>query len=290
MEERWEKIGPLLRSNRTIPTPHPRWEITNPAANPALFSMFNPGILFEGVPSSYRSTSGYVLRGAIARFWSSAANGQCITLSGHERVSSDVTAPKAQGQSVRLCREATPAEMLLPNLNYLTPYTGNDGKTYKTFRAGGLVWLAENLCETLLNDLTPIPVQPNQTSWNALTAPGMCYPDNNIDLAFTVIEESAEQEYTATLKEMFINFYISLYQNPRNSLSAALNSNNVLINPFAKILTEKHTKKDYIMNACSWNVYRNTYQGQWHEIGEASTEPFIQLGSYSDDYDLTERT
>ena len=57
-------------------------------------------------------------------------------------------------------------------------YIGNDGKVYPTICIGTQEWLATNLSETLMRDLTPIPIVTDDAAWAALTTPAMCYYDN----------------------------------------------------------------------------------------------------------------
>ena len=290
IESCWERIGIIMRSRRTYPDEFPRWQIPNPAPAIAEFGQFNSGALFNAMPSGYRSESDYVFKELSTRYWSSSVNRTIIQISLQDRVLNFITAPAYFGLSVRLVRNATPEEMLTAPLTYLTPYVGNDeNKSYKTIRIGSLVWMAENLCDSKLYGGASIPIITNLDAWKEVIAPAMCYPDNNIEQAYEIIMQPITNTYKATLKELIINFYKSLYKAPRKKLSATLNSNALTTTPIGVILEETHTEKDYIMNNVSWNVFRNIYSGSWDEVGNASTEPFIPKGSYSDDYDLTER-
>ena len=58
-------------------------------------------------------------------------------------------------------------------------YTGNDGKVYRTICIGTQEWLADNLCETLYRDGTPIPEVTDAGAWVALTTGARCSYDND---------------------------------------------------------------------------------------------------------------
>jgi len=94
---------------------------------------------------------------------------------------------KKGGYSVRLIRPATAPEQLLADGTYLTPYTGNDGKTYRVVKIGTQAWLAENLCETKYADGTSIPNITDNALWAADTTGAYCSYDNDITNAYTTI-------------------------------------------------------------------------------------------------------
>jgi len=52
---------------------------------------------------------------------------------------------------------------------------------YGTCLIGTQVWLTGNLATTRLNDGTPISNIADQTEWGALTTPGYCWYDNDIN-------------------------------------------------------------------------------------------------------------
>ena len=90
------------------------------------------------------------------------------------------------GMAVRLIRPATAPEQLLADGTACEPYTGNDGKIYRTVKIGTQVWTADNLAETKYRNgdwitgfdggvYTPI----SDTDWAALTTGALCaYEDN----------------------------------------------------------------------------------------------------------------
>jgi hypothetical protein len=94
------------------------------------------------------------------------------------------------GVSIRLVRQATPAELLLPDGTACANYIGNDLKQYPTVKIGTQVWLAANLAETMFRTGVYIPgfdagvyTPFTNAAWAALTTAGCCaYNDdtNNI--------------------------------------------------------------------------------------------------------------
>ena len=82
------------------------------------------------------------------------------------------------GRSARLCRNATSEELLLPNGTPCSPYTGNDGKIYRTVKIGNRVWIADNLAETKYRDKSTIPEVTDNSAWAALST-GACCAYNN---------------------------------------------------------------------------------------------------------------
>ena len=88
------------------------------------------------------------------------------------------------GFSVRLVREATEAELLLPDGTSCDIYIGNNLLEYPTFKYGPLVIMQYNLCETLFRNSDSIPfagsngINYTNTEWRNLVTPGRC-PYNN---------------------------------------------------------------------------------------------------------------
>ena len=88
---------------------------------------------------------------------------------------------KKQGNSVRPIKDSTTLSH-----GQTGTYTGNDGKTYRTICIGTQEWLADNLCETLYRDGSPIPEVTDAATWAALTTGARCSYDNDESNAFTI--------------------------------------------------------------------------------------------------------
>ena len=104
------------------------------------------------------------------------------------------TSPTAKktGYSIRLVRPATAEELLLSDGTTCDPYTGNDGKSYRTVKLLGLVWIADYLAETKFRNGDYIPgfdggvyTPISNEAWAALTTGALCAYDDNIDNAYT---------------------------------------------------------------------------------------------------------
>ena len=83
------------------------------------------------------------------------------------------------GNSVRVRRPATAAEQLLADGTACEPYTGNDGKIYRTVKIGTQVWTAENLAETKYRNGNTIPEVTDDIDWAALTTGALCAYGND---------------------------------------------------------------------------------------------------------------
>ena len=70
------------------------------------------------------------------------------------------------GRSIRLCRENA-----LMSTGDTGIYVGNNGQIYRTIFIDSLEWLADNLCETLYSDFSPIPHAEDAASWDNPTTP-----------------------------------------------------------------------------------------------------------------------
>lgn len=83
------------------------------------------------------------------------------------------------GAAVRLLRPATVAEQLQSDGSACTPYTGNDGKVYRTVKIGTQVWTADNLAETKYANGDLIPTVTDNSEWAALTTGARCAYNND---------------------------------------------------------------------------------------------------------------
>ena len=54
-----------------------------------------------------------------------------------------------------------------------------DGNSYDTVKIGNQVWLKENLKVRHFNNGDVIPLITDESNWNSLTSPGMCFFNNN---------------------------------------------------------------------------------------------------------------
>lgn len=88
---------------------------------------------------------------------------------------------KTYGLSVRLVRDANASELTLSDgansdtdSITLRPYTGNDGRVYRTVKIGTQIWLANNLVETKYNDGSDIPEAILTPGWTGLTTGARC--------------------------------------------------------------------------------------------------------------------
>ena len=88
---------------------------------------------------------------------------------------------KSYGMSIRLIKDSTTLTH-----GQKGSYTGNDGKIYRTICIGTQEWLADNLCETLYRDGSPIPEVTDAATWAALTTGARCSYDNDESNAFTI--------------------------------------------------------------------------------------------------------
>ena len=89
---------------------------------------------------------------------------------------------KANGNSIRLIKDSTTLSH-----GETGTYTGNDGKVYRTICIGTQEWVADNLCETLYRDGSPIPEVTDNAAWAALTTGARCSYNNDEDNAFETI-------------------------------------------------------------------------------------------------------
>ncbi|MFN8209178.1 MAG: fibrobacter succinogenes major paralogous domain-containing protein [Bacteroidales bacterium] len=59
------------------------------------------------------------------------------------------------------------------------PLTDIDGNSYQTIAIGSQIWMIQNLKTTKYNDGTPIPIEPNYSTWFSLKTPAYCWYNND---------------------------------------------------------------------------------------------------------------
>ena len=92
---------------------------------------------------------------------------------------------KQFGFSACLVRDASVNELSKTDGDFCDPYTGNDGKIYRTVKIGNQVWTRQ-LAETKYNNGDSIPVITVNTSWRDATEGAMCAYNNNENLAILI--------------------------------------------------------------------------------------------------------
>ena len=148
---------------------------------------------FDSRPSGSRVTIGtFIEIENTCHFWTKTSSGIGAYI---RRLTFDVTTifrdveSKGVGVSVRLCRPALPFELTLADGSECNPYIGNDEKTYKTIKFGELVWLGENLAETLFWNTNTWQTQPisfvtQNSDWEEfgnVGKPAYCAYDNDLN-------------------------------------------------------------------------------------------------------------
>lgn len=171
-----------LKSCRQVSSPlggecstsvHPRWNAhaTHYGRNTLKFGFFGGGVRTSTFAQI--GVRGYVYGDAIsevsANYYMFRVDTNSITL---------LNIGKTTGLSVRLCKTASPDELLLPE-GVIQPnyYKGNNNFLYDCVRIDTLLWVVPNLAETKFNDGTLIPsagingVNYSDAEWTALTNP-----------------------------------------------------------------------------------------------------------------------
>lgn len=146
--------SPVTECNTTT---HPRWD-------DSIYHGTNDYDLAIS-PGGYRATdASFSGIGTSALFYTSSANPNGVIKFINNSYAYESGDPK-KGCSVRLVRNATAQEQLLPDgvIDGLF-YSGNDGKNYINIKIGAQVWTS-NLGETKLNDNSAISVVTSNASW-----------------------------------------------------------------------------------------------------------------------------
>ncbi len=169
------------------------WDTPNTdATNGAAFNARGAGVrcaFADGVPSDFAGLKNY------AMFWTTSDAG---VSGGYDRGGGPYLAynsavfiseimgypfivPKLGGSAIRLIKDTTTLTH-----GQTGTYVGNDGKVYRTICIGTQEWLADNLCETLYRDGSPIPEVTDNSAWAALVTGARCSYNNDESNAFTI--------------------------------------------------------------------------------------------------------
>jgi len=168
-----------LRSIRKSPLPHPRWNTSNSSDD------YNLNVLPGGLRGEDGIFNVNYFVGKISCFVAYPKKSwyypptKLVLTDTSTTVSVSYDFSDRAGTSIRLVRPLETGYELLTDGTYVTDYVGNDGKRYKAVKIGTLVWLAENLAETLYNDLSPIPNVTDNAAWAALTTGARCAYNND---------------------------------------------------------------------------------------------------------------
>lgn len=168
--------GEKLKSTRTDPENHPRWNSFNIATNIVNFNALGGGSRFTNGAFTAITSEG----------WFATSTIQSATTSVYQRMTSSgitletFTVSDITGNSVRFLRDATVAEQLLDDGTYIETATDEDGNTYNMVKIGTQVWSAQNLKTTKYNDGTDIPNIKDNTEWTNDTTGAYCSYGNDL--------------------------------------------------------------------------------------------------------------
>lgn len=94
-----------------------------------------------------------------------------------------------------------PLSFIKDDSTEVSTVTGNDGKIYNCVKIGTQVWTVGPSAETKFRNGDTIPNVTDQTTWNSLTTPAMCYYNNDQSNSFTAGENSID------ITDMFYNMF-----------------------------------------------------------------------------------
>ncbi len=155
--------GAKLKSTRTYPMGHPRWDSPNTSATNEY--------MFDGYPGGYRheSTGEYRLLGKNGFWWTATEYDNDTTLAYNSLMYYDYAYlaltsgyGKKAGMFVRCVKNTsdwTEGEKLVDII----------GNTYNTIKIGNIVWMSEDLITSKYNNNVDIPTGYNNTKWGTLT-------------------------------------------------------------------------------------------------------------------------
>jgi len=198
----------LYFSIRGIPaatTLHPRW---NDSGDPTIFGTDKFG--FNLLPSGIRNGDGTFANIGyenITVFPSATPNINAVNvLLADMSMFLTGTNYVYEGLSIRAVREATTAEILLPDGLILATYTDYDGNVYPCTKIGLQVWTTLNLKTTHYVDGTLIPTNLSNAAWTADTAGAMAVYGKN-DGAFVPTDELTTEELMVAAYGRLYNWY-----------------------------------------------------------------------------------
>ena len=185
--------GGRLKSTRIDPTDaQPRWDAPNTSAT--------NDVGFEALPGGYRGSLGaFVTFGNNATFGSSTASSAtsffALQLFSFNAIANIGGAEKTFGVSIRVCRDATAAELLLADGTLVDDVTDIDGNLYNAVKIGSLCWTTQNLKVTKYNDGVDIPRIFLDSEWAALSTGAYSRYDN------VILDTYEDESYYYTANE-----------------------------------------------------------------------------------------
>lgn len=175
--------GNYLKSVRTEPDEHPRWDLPN--------SNVTNSYGLSVLPTGYRTSTGeFIGRGQHTSLWTFVGPGTYGRTRSLRYDSGRFTSGQPfnrNGYAIRLCRDAVGEEIALPTGSVLpTTVQDYDGNEYGLVKISGylngtayhLIFTTQDLLTTKLISGYSIPEYESSSNWSNLNTPGMCfYPE-----------------------------------------------------------------------------------------------------------------
>lgn len=163
-----------LKSTRTQPTLHPRWNTGNIATDE-----FN----FSSLPGGQRLPDGTFEKvGELGNWWNQE---RASSTAWYTQLAYDTSYPmgayedKKYGFSIRLIKPYTGGA--ISDGTIFEQVTDYDNNIYNVVKIGSYAWTVENLKTTHFVDGTEIPNVSGDTAWGELTTGAYCNYDNYIE-------------------------------------------------------------------------------------------------------------
>lgn len=197
-------LGYTLKSERTSPSSHPRWDVGFTGTD--LYG-------FNSLPSGYRNDYGpFSQVGKNTRYWTStpysATRTWSFELDSNSNVISDLDIDNRSGYCVRCMRDATAEEQSLADGTVVDYPADIDGNLYTAIKIGTQVWFKQNLKTTKYNNGTNITNITVELTWALATTEGYCTYNNN---PLSTYEDAT---YTYEVQEIIVDG--GLYIKPKN--------------------------------------------------------------------------